>query len=841
MTRTWIAPALASLSLAAAASAAPEQDFNVELYLSKATAQPAGGAPDLRLEFQVRDGQWRKDFLRGRGGGQGRHAGTVKSVQTKDGTTVLTIDLRVRPDLWMQGGIARYTITVKPTADGKGYEGAYDGTYTSTTEPKPTAPLRAASAAGPRGADLPPELAGLVGSSSAGGGASVKPVEGEAIKVSGKVTGITKLPWPAAVKGHVPVEAGEHPRLIFRKADIEKLRKNAQTPEGKAIMERFMKVIDYTQHDTSHKFDSWPGIGLGFAYVMTGDKKYADRAKELVQKKFFDRGPVGGQDIHHGPPAQGLALTFDLCYDGWDEKFRTRVVEELWQRAQECGTGTFAGKSMGGTNWAYWSNHNGVRCGGAGLAALAVWKEKTSSGKVLDAEPMAIAEDMAFDQYGFLRDGLGGGYWFMEGVFYKGMTMVRGMMHSIRAYEMVTGKRINVPGLRDQIITGYFLEAEPGKLTALAGAGVTETAAAADDDAAGAARTPVKAGDQGIDSDSLIEVIWTIGLGEVPADAMPGIKYLLNRNVGLAGDKTFGLERACYAPYLMASYPFDVPEKQPSECFPWISPDPTNGHWVFRNTWKDKDDVLLTWNLLSGVRGSCHYERIGNPSEWILFGLGRQWMKGQYLPIVKGKEKATAKQAGVQTLEWRAADRLATMKFDVALAYCPTLERPRGAKTPADDLAKTMGALKGASSPTFGANFADFGVRGTRHVAVDFSGASGAPLMLVIVEDLGVKPAADAPPQPADFTWALPLTAKAPAEGNSLRVTQGDVSLNCLVLGGKANAAGKFDVAGGKMMAVITLQKGEAPKAQVAGDGPTAKVTIGKRAVQFTGDKLVVE
>ena len=90
------------------------------------------------------------------------------------------------------------------------------------------------------------------------------------------------------------------------------------------------------------------------------------------------------------------------------------------------------------------------------------------------------------------------------------------------------------------------------------------------------------------------------------------------RNVGFQGNKTFGLERGCYAPYLMTFYPFDVEEKPPAESFRWISPDPVNGHWVFRPVWKDGNDVLLTWNMLTHARGSCHYERTGPPLEWRL-------------------------------------------------------------------------------------------------------------------------------------------------------------------------------------------------------------------------------
>ena len=36
-------------------------------------------------------------------------------------------------------------------------------------------------------------------------------------------------PWPAAVAGFVPPQPGEHPRLLFRKADLPKLKARGQT------------------------------------------------------------------------------------------------------------------------------------------------------------------------------------------------------------------------------------------------------------------------------------------------------------------------------------------------------------------------------------------------------------------------------------------------------------------------------------------------------------------------------------------------------------------------------------------------------------------------------------
>jgi hypothetical protein len=62
--------------------------------------------------------------------------------------------------------------------------------------------------------------------------------------------GITRMaeeddrPWFAQVKGHKPVAPGEHPRLLFRRSDVAALRRKAQTPEGQAILKRLRTQLN---------------------------------------------------------------------------------------------------------------------------------------------------------------------------------------------------------------------------------------------------------------------------------------------------------------------------------------------------------------------------------------------------------------------------------------------------------------------------------------------------------------------------------------------------------------------------------------------------------------------
>ena len=362
MRRLFAGIAVGVICMGGAAGAMDIRDCNVVLELSDAVSRDGKSRLSLILELQIRDGKWQKDFLRGSGLCQGRHVGVLTGVKEEDGTVVLSADMEVESDLWVSGGAGVYEIRLKPLPDKSGFSGDYKGKYSRLSLSKPIAPRRKGLRKQEvRQANVPPELLKMLKLKKpepepAGGQVGVI----DELEVSGKVTGRLLPPWPEPVKGHVPLEPGEHPRLIFRKKDAPVLRKRAETPEGKAIMARFMRVIDYTAHspepgqdpNSRFKVDSWPGIGFGFAYQMTGEQKYADRARDLIDAKFFKRRPIHGQDIHHGPQAMGLALTFDLCYDGWDSEFRQRCIDELWQRAQELTTTTAYGlPAPGSPHW----------------------------------------------------------------------------------------------------------------------------------------------------------------------------------------------------------------------------------------------------------------------------------------------------------------------------------------------------------------------------------------------------------------------------------------------------------------------------------------------------------
>jgi hypothetical protein len=82
-----------------------------------------------------------------------------------------------------------------------------------------------------------------------------------------------------AVPDHRPVAAGEHPRLVFRKDQLPALRAKAETPTGRAILARMDALLaDQTHWTLGH------GAAYGLKYVLTGDPTHAAAARVEVDK-----------------------------------------------------------------------------------------------------------------------------------------------------------------------------------------------------------------------------------------------------------------------------------------------------------------------------------------------------------------------------------------------------------------------------------------------------------------------------------------------------------------------------------------------------------------------------
>jgi hypothetical protein len=118
-------------------------------------------------------------------------------------------------------------------------------------------------------------------------------------------------PWFAVAPAHAPIGVGEHPRLLFRRSDLPALRQKARTPEGQAILRRLRLLLDGGEGETmttrfSTATQAYSGqraeplagtytighaAGYGLLYQLTGDRKFAEFGREC-----FERALTGTRD-----------------------------------------------------------------------------------------------------------------------------------------------------------------------------------------------------------------------------------------------------------------------------------------------------------------------------------------------------------------------------------------------------------------------------------------------------------------------------------------------------------------------------------------------------------------
>lgn len=286
-----------------------------------------------------------------------------------------------------------------------------------------------------------------------------------------------------------PVQPGEHPRLLFRAAEVPALRdKAANTEEGRAIVARLRLLLgengeamtphfnDRAPHNhfrgPEHPlgfFTMWHGAGFGMLYQLTGETRYADLAREAVQLAFdgkMDRDNryswiAPGTGLRVGAILGGIALAYDLCYDAWPAAFREEVAlrlqnynqppAELYQlegipealleldRDIPAQLRSVPGFSLdylsGRTGYPPGSNHYGAFLGGL-TAVLAIYGDPGTDTDFLQARLVEFERKIPR----ILTQGFGDRGFYAEGDHPGRISANVGMLEALIALRSVTGR-----------------------------------------------------------------------------------------------------------------------------------------------------------------------------------------------------------------------------------------------------------------------------------------------------------------------------------------------------------------------------------------------------------------
>ena len=159
---------------------------------------------NLVFDLVCRDGAWQPEFWGTQMTYDRRYAvryayikreveGRIVSVRSEGTRTTFTVDVSLPNDIWgTRGGSGRYEVEL--TRSGDAFAGSYRGAFNGR-------------------------------------------------EATGTARGELIAPFNTPLPGATAIVGREHPRLVFRKADVPKLRERTQTPEGRAIMARLDAML----------------------------------------------------------------------------------------------------------------------------------------------------------------------------------------------------------------------------------------------------------------------------------------------------------------------------------------------------------------------------------------------------------------------------------------------------------------------------------------------------------------------------------------------------------------------------------------------------------------------
>ncbi|WP_181592994.1 S-layer homology domain-containing protein [Paenibacillus sp. YN15] len=151
---------------------------------------------------------------------------------------------------------------------------------------------------------------------------------------------------------------------------------------------------------------------VSFAYQMTGDHKYVQRAWQEIQAvgSFPNWNPIHFLDV--AELTAGVALAYDWMYDAWTPEQRTYIEGIITDFGLKPAEDTYYGAGVSGTKWEKATQNWNIVCNsGISMGALAIFEADPEYNSMILANAVRSVEYL-FDQ--FAPDGgydEGPGYW----------------------------------------------------------------------------------------------------------------------------------------------------------------------------------------------------------------------------------------------------------------------------------------------------------------------------------------------------------------------------------------------------------------------------------------------
>ena len=646
-----------------------------------------------------------------------------------------------------------------------------------------------------------------------------------ALRALGVACGVAAFSLGLEAASAIP-RATDHPRLFFNAEDVAGLRAHAQLPAGQAMVARLdaLLAVEPAPLLVGHQAAGW-----ALRYVVSDDPRAAERALALCEDAVADRRPnaehANGPEVRLGrepnpsvarvPTVVGVALAYDLCASAWPADRRAAIARALGNIAVQLVRDRGLGDSPHAA-----SVEQAMILSAGGLAALAV-----------AGDPGATTEAAAAAR--LARNGLvrhlaeyGDRGWPREGFNALRYALSQGMAAFVLAWRHTQGEDLAAQSAVRWFAPLYTMLAIPPAAPA-DGAGPA-VPFFGQGNFSNVAQRPYPAWERSEQRGGDLVAL----LGVTDAGSRAALQWTFDRCFGLAGDRTFDIQKPGDALFALLCYPFGDTALNPGVALSRVWRDDRAGVYFFRSEWDDADDgvAAITANR-EPVRGLDSFADAGS---FRLIALGGRWAvqrqrdRADLETVSREKENVVVIPGTHGWLGGRVTQVLAqpdgsgaiTLDLDAVYTVAPTDGRQARLET-------TL----------------DLGIRAQRVWAVDYSGVSGAPVLAVVVDRISGGPAR---------RWLLHTQErdiKLRADGFDLRAANG-ATLHATVI---APAKPRLTVARGEwtdtvaidgdgdFFVVMTVQSEAAPVLKCDGEGLRTVVRIGRRVVRYDGNGLAID
>lgn len=595
--------------------------------------------------------------------------------------------------------------------------------------------------------------------------------------LQGKVIGTITAPWPKKIANYQPIKPQEHPRLIFRTAQLPYLRQKAKTPTGQAILAQLKKTllepIYFVLPEGYGPNGGYHAAGYCLLSVLDGNPQAAVTGWKIASKSISNPGP---RLLEQSSIVAGVAIAYDLCYHAWDKEQRKKITSWLAMQAVNLINGSSRRK---GWNPSSWSNWNARTRSAAGLATLAILQEPDSyfpSNKFFTkpSDTWFLFKSAQRHIQRYLLSALGDRGFGAEGDLYTNESLTA-ILPFIAANKNVLGCDLVAGSKAEWFLPHYAMRSitiEKEKLSL-------------------STYGRHRLGPDGS--------LFALGLGLVPQKFLPSIFWFFDRNFGWQGDRTFGVNSPHEAAFALIGYPENIKAENPEKIFGRVLADKQKGFYLFRNRWQDKNDFVSSIYLNRQPLGqSWSFPEAGTFRIW---GLGKEWAK-----------------AGPDGGKRESENVVVSSKSSIRSSQPVFFEAWPDGSGVVSTIYRTW----------------------LRSFAVDYSGVSGAPGLFVAVDRFTGKSDArtwvmhgSGKVTIEGQSFTLQDDTGATMKGTFIVPDRVKISTASENNGVKIMAAGADE-----FFVVMTVQKGQIPQVKVSGFGLDAKVRVGNRSIFFVSDRL---